>query len=77
MDQTQTAHDPFAERIIAQLRDYHTSFITNDDIFHNSGAVDQEGNLATQVAGEFNKACSKLNGAEFSNRYTSAVKTFQ
>jgi hypothetical protein len=33
--------------------------------------------LATEVTGKFNEAKCQIVGAEFSDRYTSAVKAFQ
>lgn len=60
VDQAQTAHDSFAKRVITKLRDHHPSFITDNDIFHIAGAVDKDGNLATEVTGKLNETGSQV-----------------
>jgi hypothetical protein len=55
MYQTQTAHDPFTERIIAQFRYYQPLFITDNDVFDDAGAIDQDGELTAKLRGEFYK----------------------
>jgi hypothetical protein len=77
VDQTQAAHDLFSERVIAEFGDYQPFFIADNDVFHASGAVDEDADLATEVAGEFYEAYSQFVGAKFSNWYPPAVKTFQ
>jgi hypothetical protein len=77
VNQAQTAHDPFTERVIAQLGNDDPFFIADNDVFNITCAVDKDGNLTTEVAGKFDEAECQIVGAEFSYRYTSAVKTFQ
>jgi hypothetical protein len=60
VDQTQTAHDPFTERVIAQFGDYQPFFIADNDVFHVAGTVDEDADLAMEVAGEFNEAGSQF-----------------
>jgi hypothetical protein len=77
VNQAQTAHDPLTERIITQFGDYDPFFVADNDVFDIAGAVNKNGYLATEVAGEFNEAGSQFVGAEFSNRYPSAVQALQ
>jgi hypothetical protein len=46
--QTQTAHDLFTERIIAQFRYYKSLFITDNDVFYDAGTVDQDAELTAE-----------------------------
>jgi hypothetical protein len=73
MDQAQTAHDPFAEWIILQFRDYQPFFIADNDVFHIASAVDEDAYLAAKIAGQFDKADSQIMGAEFGDGHTPAV----
>ncbi|MDD2272006.1 MAG: hypothetical protein PHP95_03035 [Desulfuromonadaceae bacterium] len=60
MDQAQTAHDSFAERVITEFRDHHPPFIADNDIFYIAGAVDKDGDLATEVTGKLNETGSQI-----------------
>jgi len=51
MDQAQAAHDPFTERVIAQFGNYDPFFVADNYVFHIAGAVDENTDLATEVAG--------------------------
>jgi len=60
VNQAQTAHDPLAERVITQLRDYDPFLVTDNDIFHIAGTVDKDGDLATEVAGKLNETGGQI-----------------
>lgn len=77
MDQAQTAQNPFAERIIPQFRDYQPFFVADYDIFNTAGTVDEDADLAAEIAGDFNEAGGQFEGAKFSNRYTPSVEALQ
>jgi hypothetical protein len=77
VDKTQSAHDPFAERIITQFGDHDPSFITDNDVFYAAGAIDKNGDLTAEFAGKFDETGSQFMGAEFSNRYPPAIQALQ
>jgi hypothetical protein len=77
MDQAETAHNPFPQRIITQFGDYHPFFIADDNVFHTAGTIDEDGDLTPQIAGNFDKAGRQIVRTEFRDRHPPAVETFQ
>jgi hypothetical protein len=77
VDKAEAAHDPFPEGVVAQFRYDDPFFIADNDIFDIAGAINEESNLTAKFTGKFNEAESEFVGAEFSDRYPSAIETLQ
>ncbi|MDD2851153.1 MAG: hypothetical protein PHY09_04535 [Desulfuromonadaceae bacterium] len=60
MNQPQAAQNPFAKRIVTQIRNDDPFFITDDDVLNIAGAIDEDADLTAEVAGEFYEAGSQL-----------------
>ena len=77
MDQAQTAKSLFPQWIIPKIRNHDSFFIADDDIFDNALAIDENGDLATDIIGKFNEAGSQFLSTELRRRYTPPVESLQ
>jgi hypothetical protein len=51
VDQAQAAQRPSAERVVLKVRYHQPLFIADDDVFDDTGAVDQDSDLAADLGG--------------------------
>jgi len=77
VDQAQTAKCLFSQGVIPEIRNYNPLFIADDDIFDNALAIDENGDLATDIIGKFNEAGSQFLSTELRRRYTPPVESLQ
>jgi hypothetical protein len=77
MDQAQSAQASLAKRIVAQFRDDHPFFVTDNDVFDHTGSVDQYADLAADIGRDFHKAGAEFVGAEIGRRDAPPVEALQ
>jgi hypothetical protein len=49
MNQAQAAQGAFSERVVTQVGDHQTFFISYDNVFNNAGPVNEDADLATDI----------------------------
>jgi hypothetical protein len=77
VDQAQSAQGALAQWIVAQIRNDQSLFVTDNNVFNNTGTVDQDTDLAADIGREFYKAGAELMGTELGRRDTSPVEALQ
>lgn len=77
MDQAQAPKCLLPQWVIPEIGNHNPFFIADDDIFDNALTIDENGDLATDVTGQFNETGSQFLCAELRRRYTPPVESLQ
>jgi hypothetical protein len=56
VNQSQAPQGALSQRIVAEIGNDQPLFVTDDNVFHHTGPVDQNADLTPDVNGEFNQA---------------------
>ena len=77
VDQAQPAQSALSEGIFGQGWNDQTPLVADDDEFYDAVTIDENADLAADVARQLDQSCCQLSRAELCQRNTSAVETLQ